>query len=400
MKWQRIIDFYQRNLLERLVLYHFIATLIVAVIFEFALGEWSYRQSQNRQWIFYGLLALECIICMPKIIKVRVTVNPLSIYAIVLFLMCAHGLMMGVFLRNRPFEIFNDCLPIFMIGIHTLRMQSYAESQDINLYRLLKEATILAFVTCMILFVSKMIGNPSWPILGPSTIFLPLFFAGLWFIRPFPKWIMACTIIMVLMSLDNFNRTTMLFTIISVCFYMLIHIIRSPGRGILAMIVLLFFGSIVSLSLSEDSATYKRIIGISQIDGDKTTGSVGERNAEWLAIKAALRHKGDSIHWLGLGFGGNYDVAFTHEFLKDHTHAHYSWAWFNLRFGLIGYGYLACFIGVLFYNMMRVMRHRDAITCFISLLCFYCLLYTLTYVNGVFLISGICFFYKNHYAKN
>jgi hypothetical protein len=45
-------DFYDRNLLERLVIYAFLSTLLVAIIFEFALAQWSYVQEQNRQWIF------------------------------------------------------------------------------------------------------------------------------------------------------------------------------------------------------------------------------------------------------------------------------------------------------------------------------------------------------------
>lgn len=399
MKRHYIIEFYQRNFLERLVLYCVLSSFIGAVIFEFALGQWSYRQAQNKQWIYYGFLALDCLISMPKILRLRVTVNPMSVYALLMFIMCAHGLFIGVYLRNAPFEIFNDFVPICMIGLHTLRMQSYAESQNINFTRLLKEVTFISFTTCVILFISKMIGNPSTPTLGNSTIFLPLFFAGLWFIRPFPKWIILCTLIMIFISLDHFNRTTMVFMLIAVALYMLNQMIRFPGRGLLGVVVLMSFATVLLLSLDKEGATYKRIEGISKIDGDKTTGSVGERNAEWLAIKAKLRHQGETIHWLGLGFGGVFDVAFTHEFLKNHTHAHYSWAWFNLRFGKIGYVYLACLLAALFYNMLRVLYQRDVVTLYISLLCLICLLYTFTHVNSVFLLTGLCFYYSRATKK-
>lgn len=58
------------------------------------------------------------------------------------------------------------------------------------------------------------------------------------------------------------------------------------------------------------------------------------------AVQEKLDTLGTEAQWLGLGFGGVYEVQFTHVMLKDYGHAHYSWVWFNLRFGRIGYLYL------------------------------------------------------------
>jgi hypothetical protein len=338
---------------------------------------------------------LECVVCLPKIIRIRVTVNPMSLYAIMLLMMCMHGLVVGVYLHNKPFEMFNDLIPLLMIFLHTLRVQSFSEQQTIHIERLLKEVTVIAFTSCCILFISKMLGNPSWPKLGATTIFLPLFFAGLFFFKSFPKWVGVCSIIMILMSLDNFNRTSMLFLLLITLIYLFITLIQSPGRGLIVIGITAICACMIMLVLDKNSPTYQRIEGISRIDGDRTTGSVGERNSEWLAINAKLRHQGETIHWLGLGLGGLYEVAFTHEYIKDYGHAHYGWAWFKLRFGKLGYVYLTIFLMVIAYNALAIFRHRDALGCFISLLSIYCLLYVVTYVNAIFLLSGINLYYRS-----
>lgn len=106
-------------------------------------------------------------------------------------------------------------------------------------------------------------------------------------------------------------------------------------------------------------------------------------------IQKKLNRKGEPDVWLGLGFGGLYEVARTHEFLKNYGHAHYSWAWFNLRFGRIGYIYLAIMVLALAYNGFYGIRSRMPVGLLVALLAFFSTLYFFTYVNAVFLICEL-----------
>ena len=80
---------------------------------------------------------------------------------------------------------------------------------------------------------------------------------------------------------------------------------------------------------------------------------------------------------------------------RTHTygHAHYSWAWFKLRFGQMGYLYLLIFVSVLAYNGFVWGLRFDPVGFFMLCLCLVSLLYCFTYVNAAFLMMGIQFAY-------
>ena len=113
------------------------------------------------------------------------------------------------------------------------------------------------------------------------------------------------------------------------------------------------------------------------------------------AVQAKLDFLGPSGQWFGLGFGGTYEVQFTQKYMKDYGHAHFSWVWFNLRFGYIGYLYLAIMISMLIFNAFIQFRNQTSNGIFVGLLCLNSLIYCITYVNAIFLISGIQFYHDN-----
>lgn len=394
-----ITHFFEKNLFERIIVYIFCSHFLVKLIFEFILGEWSFVQSQNQQWIFYGFLGLDYLFSYRKILNIKITINPMSILAFVFLIMIFHGLLVGIVSKNPPFIILNDTVPILMIFLNILRMQSFEEiSEPINIRFLFLFCIVITFISSGISFLAVLGGKPSDTAVIASPIYFPLLFAGFFLLnRPIPKIYVLMGIITLLLAIPEMNRTTLTFVLIVLAVYSIIKIVSSPAKGVFILLIIVIFGSLFWALVPEDSRTYQRISNIGEIDLSRRTGSIGERQAEWDAIKLKLNASGETIDFLGLGFGGTYDVKFTHQYLTEYGHAHYSWAWFNLRYGKLGYLYLIIFLFCLFYNSFRCFSIFNATDLFLSLLCLMGILYCATHVNSVFLQSGIHFLY---YKKN
>ncbi len=387
-----VADFYDRNLFERIIVYVFLSSLIVKVVFEVGMGQWSFIQSQNQQWVFYGFLALDYLISWHKLVNLRVTVNPMSLFALVFFIMCAHGLLVGVILGNPPFVIFNDFVPPLMIGLNILRMQSVTEYRPVNLRYLISICSTLAVLNSCFGQAGALAGLPTQPSVG-SNAFYPLVLAALFTIRPLQKWLFIIALVLTAMCIGDLNRTTLLFIAVVISGYILFASIRYPVQGILAIILASLLISAGTMLLPEDSKTYVRIVSTADIDLSERTGSIGERQAEWDAIQVKLASQGRTVELLGLGFGGLYEVKFTHQWLHNYGHAHYAWAWFNLRFGQSGYFYMALLLVALLYNGFRAAIENTGEGLFVSFLCLLGFTYCFTHVNSVFLQMGTTFFH-------
>ncbi len=389
---QHVLRFFDKNLFERIIIYLFLAELIVKIVFELALGQWYFEQSQHKQWLFYAFLGLDYLFSFKKVINIRITVNVMSLFSLFLFILIAHGFAVGVLSHNHPFEIINDTIPLLMIALNILRFQSYEEmKKPINFHFLLSFCTIVATAVCLIGFLAVQIGRPSVANVPVGPVFYPLFFAGLIMMRPFPKFLLVLFALTFILSLPEINRTSLAFIGLVMGGYSMIEIIKNPSKGILLMAGLVFIVSVSWMMLPEDSKTYRRIVGIADIDFSKRTGSVGERQEEYDSIREMLERKGQTAQLVGAGFGGVYEAQFTHRYIKNYGHAHYAWAWFNLRYGTMGYFYLMVFIGIMAFNIVKGFRVHHALGLFIAFLCLFGLLYCMTYVNAVFLSSGLHF---------
>lgn len=388
-----IADFYQRNLFERIILYAFFSAFIVKLVFELGLGQWWFIQSQHIQWIFYSLLALDYVVSYRKVINIRVGLNPLSVFAVVCFVMVAHGLFVGVLRHNPPFVILNDAIPLLMIGLNILRMQSAAEYKPIDFRYLFHAVFLLAAGIFFMGFAGRLIGRPTQPALGSSAIFLPLIFASAIMLRPIPKWSMAIILLMMALLAGDLNRTAMTFMALVMGGYIAVKLVKAPVLAILLVVSAIMAVSVAWIFVPENSNTYKRIMALKNLDLSQRTGSVGERQAEWDAIRTELREKGRTIEWVGLGFGGTYEVKFTHEYMRNYGHAHYSWSWFSLRYGQSGFIYLVVLLAALSYNLWQGLRLRTVESVFVAFMCLIALLFCVTHINSVWLLSGVQFFY-------
>ena len=386
-------DFYDRNLLERVIIYIFLSQFLVQVIFEIGMGQGSLSQGQNKQWAFYLMLAVDYLLSVKKVSNIRFTINVTSCMAFVFFIMVAHGLFMGLMVGNKPFTIMNDTIPLLMIGMNILRFQSEAEYKPIDMRFLLNTCGYIILGSGVLGFISNMTLHRSHPTIAGAIVYFPLFFACLFMLKKFPKWIIVLTLFLISVTIEDFNRTTMAFFVIVLAAYFLLNAIRFPVRGIVIFILMILGLAIAVNMVPEGSKTYNRVVGLTQVDLSESKGSIGERQEEWRAINRKYEQSSSTVEFFGLGFGGVYEVARTHTYLKNYGHAHYSWAWFKLRFGQLGYVYLLIFVSVLAYNGFVWGMRMDCVGIFVMLLCLISILYCFTYVNATLLMMGIQFAY-------
>ena len=378
--------FLDRNIFERIICYLFIAELFVQIVLVFILGGWDFIQPRNKQWVFYGLLALDYIVCYKRVFNLKIILNPISAFAFFLFVLIAHGIFAGIMNGNAPFVILNDTVPLLMLALNALRMQSFAEvSRPIDMSFILK-VTIIS--SAIVMFFGLLDQNPS---LGNQILIFPLLLVCLFYLKPAP--IISIIALSVLMALvfGELNRTSMAFLLLVSSFSIFIKTISKPLLG-----TSLAFGLIASIAsaavtIPKDSGTYVRIKGLTEIDLSKRTGSIGERQAEKDAVNLQLEKGSLAQQYFGLGFGTTYSIQLTHEFKKDYNHAHFSWVWFKMRYGHVGYFYLFIFMSALIYNGIYNLKQKDAAFKYVGLLCLLCFLYCFTYVNAVWLLSGLSF---------
>jgi len=282
----------------------------------------------------------------------------------------------------------------FEIALNILRMQSFTEIKNpIDFQFLFRSVIILAAIICSIGFIA---GKTS---IGNKSIYYPIILAAFIMVRPFPKWAFVIILGSIALTLDDINRTTLLFIALTALFYMGWVALRNPVRAALGGLLTIIIATTIWFSLPSDSPTHKRLSKLTEINLSDRTGSIGERQAEQDAVNIMLKKGGATKQWLGAGFGGLYEVQFTHEYLTNYGHAHYAWVWFKLRFGYSGYIYMFIFISALIFGVGRGLKQKNEISLFTALLCTLGLIYVFTYVNSIFLLSGLHFLYIHNRNK-
>ena len=381
-----IQDFFNRNIFERIICYLFIAEVVVQIVFVFLLGGWDYVQPRNKQWVFFGLLALDYVVCYKRVLNLKIILNPISAFALFLLVIITHGIFVGIMNSNAPFIILNDTVPILMLSLNALRMQSFSEvSKPIDM-RFLLTFTVISSIIIMVFGLLE--NNPS---LGNQILVFPLLVVCLFYLKPTPILSIIALFILMALVFGELNRTSIAFLLLTSGCFITFKTIEKPLLGAGLAFLLIATIAIAAITLPEDSPTYRRIAGLTQIDLSQRTGSIGERQAEQDAVNIQLEKASLTQQFFGLGFGTTYSIKLTHEFKEDYNHAHFSWVWFKMRYGYVGYFYLFIFMSVLTYNGIYNLKQRDAASKYVGLLCIICFLYCFTYVNAVWLLSGLSF---------
>ncbi len=388
--------FFAKNLFERAIIYIFLAELLVKIFFELLGGQWYFALSHQKQFIFFGLIGLDYLLSMHKIVHIRLKANYTLVFLGIFSLMIIQGVVMGLLNHNKPMELINDTIPLIIFVLNALRMQSLAENRHpIDFKFLLYAISIMASIACLAGFIALQLGLPSRASAGGLTsgLYFPLFFAGLLTLKRMPIPLLAMAVLIFGFSVTDINRTTMIFIALCIAVVVLAKLRDNIVVGLASIAAIMTIGSIGWMSLPEDSMTYRRIVGLANLDTSARTGSVGERQAEYDAINVKLTSMGNTVKWLGVGHGGTYEVQYSHQYIKDYGHAHYAWAMFALRYGNMGYFYLMIFAVTIILNIYRNWTFTDPVRMGIALMSLQAALYLMTYVNFVLLCSGVQFLY-------
>jgi hypothetical protein len=373
--------FFRRNMCERLMVYVLLAELLAKIYVELITGQLLFYNPQAKQWIFYALLGMDYMFTFPRLLRMKVTFNTMSAFALVVMVMIAHGAVVGLVNHNPWFPLINDMIPLMMIALNVLRMQSFAEPTHIDFPPLFRTITLLSLASTLLSYGMLKVGLIAHATLIPNAIYLAMFYAALY---TYPK-MSRC-----IGGADS-NRTTMMFVALSTVGYVMIATIRRPAIGVFLLLGVVVTGATVWNVLPDDSGAKRRIIALQNLDLNSREGSVGERQQEWDSISKHLAMLGESAELTGFGMGGTFTMKFTHEVVENYGHAHYSWAWFKMRFGEIGFVYLGILVVTLVANLYYGIRRWTSISMFIAFICLSGLLYLGTYVNAVWLLSGIQF---------
>jgi len=384
---QRIYDFFQWNLLERLVIYLIVSRFIAFCYVEIVLGEALFYYPRLTQWLFYGFLFTECLVSIRKIWRITIGFNVSTFFVIVLLVMLMHGVFIGFYRHNALFTLFNDVIPILMIALNVLRMQSASEQMHWNAERLF--SIVSAFVGMQALLVLLVTRDS----LTVSPLYFGLFAGSLLAQTPirWRNWLWF--LVIMAGSVQSLNRSSLLFLLVMLGLYLITLLRRNPSRVALVLGVSVISMVTIFSWLPQDSKLYQRIQGTQNIDLNARSGSVGERQQEWESINTSQKSDSITADLFGLGMGGTFYMRQSHGSIPDYGHAHYSWAWFKLRFGDFGFIYLGLMIGVILINIIKgflLSTHESLVIAFLGIAS---LIYCLTYVNAVFLMMGVQFFY-------
>ncbi len=383
--------FYAKNLFERLIIYIIMSELLAKVYVELLLHDLLFYHPQTKQWIFYAFLGVDYIVGLPKLLRVRVTFNPMSAFALMLLVMIGQGTVIGIINDNDWFPLVNDIIPMLMISLNILRMQSHVEEPKIHFPSIFRTTTILTLCSSLLSFTLLHVHIIHVATLIPNAIYMAMFYAALYTYPKLPRWQLISFLIILGIGGADVNRTTMMFLMISTAGYVTLMTLKHPLKGVILFAGVAVGGLLAWHILPEDSGAYKRIVALQNLDLNSREGSVGERSQEWDSISRHLAHLGSTDELMGFGMGGTYTMKFTHEVEKGYGHAHYSWAWFKMRFGEIGFIYLGVLILALFHNLLLGIKRWNPTSMFIAFICLSGILYLGTYVNAIWLLSGIQF---------
>ncbi len=388
-------QFFAKNIFERLIIYIMLSSVIATFYSEAILKEAVFYNPRISQWTFYLLLAMDYLVSIKKVVTMKISFNAMTAFAFSLVFMIAHGLIVGLYNENPWFLVFNDTVPFLMIALNILRMQSSSENATpIDFGFLLRFVGLIAVFSTVSGVIIQTAGFLKTATFKLDITYLCLFFAALVSQYKKLKWVdIAYFIIVFSSAVQSMNRTTVAFMGLIAMVILVKRMLRNPLKGSMIMVTSIVAIVIGFNSLPKDSPTYQRIIGLQNIDLNKRTGSVGERQQEQDSVNRELYKKGHTDELVGMGMGGTYTMKFTYETRKEYGHAHYSWVWFKMRFGEIGYVYLVILSLTLIVNTVQNIRLRSPLGAFVGLLCAFSGLYLLTFVNALFLLSGLQFLY-------
>jgi hypothetical protein len=381
-------------LFERLIYYILIPDLFARIVLEAMLGQWYFGITQAKQWVFYALIAVEYVVQSRTLIRDSFRKDENLIVSGLMLVMLVHGVLAGLAWQNSPARIIIDSIAPFILATNILLLDRRKAFEGFDFQRLARINLAYALIMVVVGIGAVSIGRPTIVSLGgaaASAVSFTILMVSLMVKRTFSFTDLALTGAVVVPVAPNLNRTEL--AVIGICLAGIFFskIIVDGKRLYFTLVAVFLLAAAVPLALPADSPLMRRVQGTMEYNPDQTQGSIGERQAEFLAISDKLHRMGTAAEWFGGGHGAVYDVQLTMREVEDTGHAHFSWALFKLRYGYVGYGYLLVVGAMTLRSIVRNYRSGYSADRVISVLALFSFMFLLTYVFGFFFLAGTQF---------
>ena len=381
-------------LFERLLYYILIPDLFARIVLEAILGQWYFGITQAKQWIFYALVALEYVIQSRTLIRDSFRKDENLIVSGLMLVMLVHGVLAGLAWQNSPARIIIDSIAPFILATNILLLDRRKAFEGFDFERLARVNLAYGLIMVVVGLAAVSIGRPSIVSLGgaaASSVSFAILLVSFMVKRTFSFTDVALAAAIVLPVAPNLNRTDLAVILVCMGAIFFSKIIVDGKRLYFTLVCIFLLSALVPLALPPDSPLMRRVQGTMEYNPDQTQGSIGERQAEFLAISDKLHRMGTAAEWFGGGHGAVYDVQLTMREVEDTGHAHFSWALFKLRYGYVGYFYLLILGAMTLRSIVRNYRSGYSADRIMSVLAMFSFMFLLTYVFGFFFLAGTQF---------
>ncbi|WP_271023510.1 hypothetical protein [Rhizobium sp. RCAM05973] len=382
---------------ERLIYYFLIPDVIAKIVFEIVLRVPAITVNQPKQFVFYGLLAIEYLWLLYNFKAFRPSFSKVSPFAAVLALMTIQGVVVGIWWGNSLARISIDTINVAVVLLNIFILTDPSKSADTAFGRIFLVNRLYAILMILLSIVAMAVNPVAVISFGGSVstaVCISLLFAELMLLRKLNianmLTVIFCLLAMIA-TLQSWNRTTLMVCGAALLLYLGRQAGQAPYRVISLSLAIVMAAGVGFSMLPEDSALSRRLTGLEDLDLSSRTGSIGEREAEGDAVGAKIAALGSGAVLFGAGHGASYDVKYTWEWKLDYSNAHYGWVLFYLRYGELGYVYLGLWILALFVTILQTWRTSYASSLVICLLAVWNIGYLGTYSYFSFFIAGMPF---------
>jgi len=391
------IAFRWPTLFERLIYYFLLPEIIAKIIYEIVLRVPAITVTQPKQYMFYGFLALEYLFIVVNYKNFRPAWRHINVVWILLLVMILHGVAVGLWWGNSLTRTGIDTINVAVVLVNIILLSDPYKIANTAFDRIFF-ANRLYGVTMVVLSVAAMAVNPTSGIklgsaaatsVSMSLIFVELYLMRGLSVRNIGKG--ALGLLLIAATAQDWNRTTLVFNSAAVLILLARRAGSMPFRTAFIGIAAVLVVAVAFAVMPEDSALSRRISGLQEVDLSARSGSIGERQAEADAVDDKIAALGAFGEIFGAGHGASYDVKYTWEWKLDYSNAHYGWVLFYLRYGMLGYVYMALWILILVISAAKRWRSGHPAAILVCLLSIWNVGYLGTYGYFSFFIAGLPF---------
>lgn len=392
--------------LERLVYYIIGVQLFSRVVLEFGLGMWWYKLGTINLLIFYCILAVDHALWVARAGFKKFPKDPFMLIALsVLALMVLQGAIVAVFWGQSVTKILEDSAPFVLIIISLLRLyEKPREDYETAYNRISKFALIAVYISILFGFMAVSMNLPTKiaPVPLVMVIYISTFAVNLAVNRNQKKMALQ-TLLMVcalMFASDDLNRSTLAFIAIALTTAAVYRLRtdRAGGTTFLGFLTVLPF--LFLLVLPAGSKTDVRLRTIFDQDAASQSIALSQRKVEAAMIEEELERHGFLAKLFGLGSGASYELLFLNKFTPNQAHAHYAFAYNNLRYGFIGKIYVVALALLLGLAVLTAMVSRNKMTMFLGLLAVASIIYFFTWFNFFVYLTGLPLMCISHRISN